>query len=905
MKKSYFIVLFFLLSYLAVPLKGDALILEERVYFRNAVSNTQALIYPAAIQDVSAFGVPVDANSLAEAMDINPNLLLNVTVDGPGAGRGAFLGNDKVIPKKGNNFAVLSTGVAGTPKAEPGFDFEPFSSVADYQTLTIELYIPEGSNRLNFYYNFLTAETPDYNTEFYADTFTVRLTDAQGTQEIVNITPNHSSVIPASDAIAAGTGFDLFTADPLSGINFEFSGGLPDAGLTEYQLVSIPVTGGQNITLEFDIRDQGDGLVDSAVFLDNLSVTSVDIIDPIPNLVDGAGKIIEDTEVLAAANGPFREGLAADGVTQLLLRKKLDQSGSVLFCLTNPASSYSGGLKPLGTEVLQNCILTESVLTAQGFMAFAIYQAPDEFSRNAFDENLAQRTADIYSRFIPDSGETEMEDVTTLKIERPPLVLVHGLWGSPSTWSFPLVADSRFQTITLADYESTNASFFATNQNVVKQSIEEALMLKRQENIAVTQTDVIGHSMGGVLGRIHTTLPDYMNSANYFKGDVHKLMLLNSPQLGSPLANGAVGFRDSLPTLIKGIVLGLLNSKGIPIDEGALDDLALASPAILSLSANNVGTHSLVGVTPDTPTDLLPEPLNTLYSVLSFLDINEIFKGEGHDYIVPQISQEAGLPNEAITVLTGLETAHTSVTGNANYSQRLVELLNAPVDSLLFAPLPATLDVYDDVLAIYATPSPMVQLTQSDAKDKIWTVKENTLNMKFLKDFVNYKTSETVFINVESNVLTESVNHVLVVTSIGSWQDDEAPFDFQIPLPSEYVGDITFQALGKSEENILYTSQKQSINVKAEAELVSIKIFPRKGLIVGIQDKRQLYVMGQYSDKISRNISKASSGTQYQSSNENILTVNPDGLMQAVSSGTVTVSARNGKIHDSVTVSVK
>ena len=53
--------------------------------------------------------------------------------------------------------------------------------------------------------------------------------------------------------------------------------------------------------------------------------------------------------------------------------------------------------------------------------------------------------------------------------------------------------------------------------------------------IAATQADVIGHSMGGVLSRVYVSQPDYRRPENFGKGDIHRLITICSPHFGSEL----------------------------------------------------------------------------------------------------------------------------------------------------------------------------------------------------------------------------------------------------------------------------------------------------------------------------------------------------------------------------------
>ena len=96
-----------------------------------------------------------------------------------------------------------------------------------------------------------------------------------------------------------------------------------------------------------------------------------------------------------------------------------------------------------------------------------------------------------------------------------------------------------------------NHAAMSENMPAVKRAIEDALAILRVQGIrkrssyyrfAATQVDWIGHSMGGVLPRYYhrwmESAEAWRRATNFGTGDIHKLVVLNSPQSGSPLASG-------------------------------------------------------------------------------------------------------------------------------------------------------------------------------------------------------------------------------------------------------------------------------------------------------------------------------------------------------------------------------
>jgi hypothetical protein len=249
----------------------------------------------ATLSQIPAQQIPATGPALAEAIDIAPPILADASVSGPSGASAVFKELGVISPKQGSTFALLSSGVAGTSQPEPGTDFPPEDTDGDKTTLTLTLNLPEGVNRLSFAYNFLTAEFPEFVGREFNDTFKAVLTDSAGTQEVARADVNSSKFATSSASIAAGSGFDIVTEHPVDVDEVSGTTGQPDAGLTGFQLANVSVAGGGTAILEFSIEDLGDGILDSAVILDNLVVSSLQVVDPNPVfLADGA--LINDPE---------------------------------------------------------------------------------------------------------------------------------------------------------------------------------------------------------------------------------------------------------------------------------------------------------------------------------------------------------------------------------------------------------------------------------------------------------------------------------------------------------------------------------------------------------------------------------------------------------------------------------
>lgn len=827
--------------------------------------------------------------ALAASLDLPAGQVSSASLTGPSAGAGVFAGLGVIQPKRGDDFAVLSSGVAGTSAPEPGTDFSPLGTAGDAVTLTLLIDAPEGSNHLSFDFNFLSSEFPDYVGSTFNDTFTATLTDAGGSRQIAFASVNSSFFFAASGSRAGGSGFDIFTEDPAE-VDTSFGGGLPDAGLTDWQHVKVPVDSSGPITLRFDIRDLGDGILDSAVILDNVVVSSLEALDPNPGLLSG-DEVTTDVNRLATGGEPV-EGAAADGVTRVLLRTTVPGTGMVEFSLVDASAPEDGGLSEVGDTDRLDTLLVPVEETSEGFQAFAVYLVPEEFNRGG-DEGEADRPLGFKARFLPDSGEP-VEAELPFRLVRPPVMFIHGLWSNGGTWQFAVTRDDRFDP-TFADYEPTNASHFSTNLQVPFRSIREGLTRARDRGIAVTQMDVAGHSMGGILSRNHVGQASYERPNNYGEGDINKLLTLNTPHTGSPLANVLAGIREAF--LIGGPATGLFRRAGKPIDEGAIDDLSNGSAAINAIASTPVPSHALVGtggsnLSTDALT-LLGGTAGVVFRLINLLDGNtDIFAGLQHDLIVGRRSQEGGLPASATTVFDEYRSIHFLLTSWDGYSDRVVDLLNSRADGSEFAELPApgTLGVVTSELA------ERIRLARKDFVPDAITITAPATGTAVLS-------GATVPITV-SPVGGFTVDEALLVSEIQAADVDPATLTGDFPVPVDFVGDLEVFVVAKDADGDLTSSESIVLSVVAPAQLDTVRILERDPILFGIGSTRRIHVLGDYVDGVIRELTDPSTGTQYLTADSSIATVSPEGVVTATGLGVTTIVARNGFRQDSVSVTV-
>jgi pimeloyl-ACP methyl ester carboxylesterase len=293
-------------------------------------------------------------------------------------------------------------------------------------------------------------------------------------------------------------------------------------------------------------------------------VATYKLIDPVVAGLLSGSSVTTNTNAIASATTGVVKGAAADGTTQVILRIPASSVGQKFtVTIINDANSPStsvpndGGVFALGgsPSSAASSLAVTAVSISGGAEAFAIYLAPVNFSRSSADYTLTTRSVTLQV-----SSASVITGNASVTVARPPVVLVHGLWGSASSFSAftPLINDAIFD-VNYATYDNAITGITSTTPSYSKSSSIEANSLgfaynapsvlaqinnfianyRTSANVASVKADIVAHSMGGDVSRTMFLLPTFLSNPTFptfGAGPINKLITIATPHLGTPVA---------------------------------------------------------------------------------------------------------------------------------------------------------------------------------------------------------------------------------------------------------------------------------------------------------------------------------------------------------------------------------
>lgn len=576
--------------------------------------------------------------------------------------------------------------------------------------------------------------------------------------------------------------------------------------------------------------------------------------------------------------------VCADGSDSALIRVSVDKS-------YNP-QTLSAQVVSSGATGEDGFIVSASAVAGELNLR---YMSPESFCRagNATDPNSQSRQIKINIL----SGSTVL-GVVNFNLFRPPLVMLHGLWGSASGWDkFVNFFENSCKLYPAGllyayDYTPTNAASFAENKDICDKAVGAGLLQARENGYSAGKVDVVGHSMGGILARWYLR---NLGSRRY-QGDIHKFISIGAPHSGSHLADLAMtpGYYQ--------VFSWLLARTRWPIDKGAVENLRVDSVAIdvtlnmLSARENKVPSHTVA-----TTEQKLPEwgedwP-EIIYDTATFLlgfktpDLVPLalFR-ESNDYVVALSSQRGG----CLATTNIADVFHLDQVKDVDVQQKARDLLNADSQGPSFSQ--AGFNPQD---LHYAIPLPSLQ-SQLE-KQPLRLAASGTVKITSPVPDTRVSAGNNISVVVSASA---TIKKMIVAGRDQCLTKTAPPFSFVFQVPLDALGPYDIAALGFGDNGLVAMDSIQ-IQVSSSARLIAIRVFPKTMLVAAKGDKANVSALGDYSDGVSRDITSGLCGTKYAIADSAVAAVAGDGVILGKSSGRTTLTISNGAVSVPLQVAVE
>lgn len=455
----------------------------------------------------------------------------------------------------------------------------------------------------------------------------------------------------------------------------------------------------------------------------------------------GNGQAITESAISGLSASDYgKTGLVADGNTRLILRYQSDRAGTVEFSVS---PSISGSRLESLTDRSEITAPLSTVSTGNLNQVSAVFIAPE-----AWPETIAYPKGNftVTAAFTPSDGGTSTTESLTLTLQAPPVVLIHGAFGSNER-AFGYTQGTRHGVwqkledagLTVASWNYANEKspkeIIANNNNGLAKVLAETFDKLNSQGIAATRADLVTHSSGGLMARqyLRNDIDTGNKTANsYGLGTVRRVVTIASPNLGSNVSSYCAGKFESLPsswqnwsakdtwegliyTALKAFVFDRKNANEV------MEDTSLNSSYIANLGYPDVPFHSIYGkvsadqdkfnqlfedvinnnianlksitwlpehivnllVTADL--DIVSGILKALEPELKFRELlGALFGNDDHDLIVSETSAKDIFPSNAVTAFEGMGFHnHILIAQQDDVGDRVAELLRGSKDSFM------------------------------------------------------------------------------------------------------------------------------------------------------------------------------------------------------------------------------
>jgi PKD repeat protein/pimeloyl-ACP methyl ester carboxylesterase len=611
----------------------------------------------------------------------------------------------------------------------------------------------------------------------------------------------------------------------------------------------------------------------------------VELVDAMRFRPQGSPELFTDANQYFSG-GEARVGVVADGASRLIIRvpfegfDPLDPNLDLRFAIESSLSSTGkdGLLRSISASSWALETSAEFSTDGNTYKAVCIYESP-------IDYEPASKPV-----FIQLRDGNHVIARKEIQIRRPPVVLVHGIWSSPTTWTaLPTQLQTAGYDVYLVDYAFSSSSSFSENVQHVFERTTRAVAATRQSNYAASQADVICHSMGAPLTRLYHQSSS-RQPHNYNKGDIHKLITIGGVHGGSYLASllTALKAADEQRFLALRAVVAASSSvlwevfPAIDIGGGAVEDLAIGSAALATVQQTPIPSVA-ISTTVDSLT--ASNGLNFILFLLGALS-----QGDG---LVTILSQQGAISTPATLNFVGVN--HIQQTANPTIATHVENLLRTSIRSELFN----RFDYFPEYSSADSslTSLRLESLAKAPPAFGNWLTLAGATNGQLVVpgESINFQAS-TIDGRELQAIYFVAPGSVVVV--------DSTPFDFPFQVPLAAIGPLAITAAARDNNGQLAVT---SIVLTATGNGSLLRIATETNqLTLTTPSPRRVRVLGEYSDGIWREISGAAAGTGYGSSDRFRVRVDTNGILRAVQNtvAPITIWITNGTVWTNIQVTV-
>lgn len=743
---------------------------------------------------------------------------------------------------------------------------------------------------------------------------------------------------------------------------------------------------------------------DSTYFTDPVNTNAAYDESIIFSIADGgyktkSGAILTEKNVAKLPVKPFAcEGLTADGNTRLLLRARVKVANlgaltpeemkklEAQFQLDTEKHGLSAYLPPkeqsFKLETLDrkksetdNISIPLEQVDQDTLQATAVLVAPKYLKNRVKDIGFRAPIwnggfFDVKIKIAGLNTDSLSELVVTKKLAQPPVVFLHGFNSdSPNSWGAPfppldqnvraMVSETVLHYIALRDYTYKHYSYekgygptevMPENEAILHETLLAGLAEQRsKKNVAVSQVDLIGHSMGGLVARKYLDDNKYFlgkeyNYTNYKNGPVRYLITTGTPHNGTPFADYLAGYATNFfkpynEYHVMGYlaIIGALRSLGdlggydriISADgthlTNALDDLSQRTTGgksyVKRLNEKRplpaVPMHAVAGNVDDLL--VMPEVDYIFRGMLYFYnDIPKedtyrvFFDGDGSDGFVPLSSATWPVRNIprawSHSPVDGAKFMHTSMTKQSWTAETVIDLLCSgserfakgyPVERKSVGSFSMGQQTY-----LRNSPAPNREKQEAVSSD---------LRLQISR--TSAKPGETVGLTATMPMAKRGKLRFYVHDMYGEQAElgtmdasgGTANFSYHIPLSSSGKERMIAMFIPENKSGELFISNIVELSVIFDMSgLVGLATIPADYTVLPMGLKSSLYALGEFKDGSRRYISDAAFGTHYSvvSGDSGVVSISEDGEVTGLKQGEVVVRVQNGAHSDDIRVRI-